>query len=392
MIIKVDKHSLKVMTQHGEVLTIQPHQITNKRNRKDVVATDAEGNSIQAGDSVVEARGNKRPCTVLHVFRNLVFLHSRENTDNYGVWVEPTRAVVSLVPKENTMTNDIRSPMQDRGSFRGGFEGRGRGRGGPPRGGFMGGRGRGGRDNLLSKTVRITQGPHKGYIGIVKDTTDTMARVELHTNCKVVNVDKAKLVLVDASGNTIGPVVDSRTAPLPRPATEDRFAPADNGYRGLPAQTPRHYGESAMTPRYGASAQTPAWRSSARTPNPYAADGAKTPAWHATARTPNPYASSRSAGSAWDAGNKTPNPYSADRNSKPSSAWDSGSKTPSWSKETPRWSSSGSKTPSHNDLGNRTPAWSRPGDRDTAPTPGVHASDVPATPGVSIANYQHYQE
>ena len=58
------------------------------------------------------------------------------------------------------------------------------------------GRGRGvtKRDNeLIGQTVRIIQGPFKGYIGIVKDATDTMARVELHTSCKTINVDRNRL-------------------------------------------------------------------------------------------------------------------------------------------------------------------------------------------------------
>lgn len=43
------------------------------------------------------------------------------------------------------------------------------------------------RDNqIIGKSVRITQGPLKGYFGIVKDATEQTARVELHSNCKVV--------------------------------------------------------------------------------------------------------------------------------------------------------------------------------------------------------------
>ena len=42
------------------------------------------------------------------------------------------------------------------------------------------------RDNeIIGKSVRIIQGPLKGYFGIVKDSTEQTARVELHTNCKV---------------------------------------------------------------------------------------------------------------------------------------------------------------------------------------------------------------
>lgn len=40
-------------------------------------------------------------------------------------------------------------------------------------------------DSIIGKSVRITQGPLKGYFGIVKDATEQTARVELHSNCKV---------------------------------------------------------------------------------------------------------------------------------------------------------------------------------------------------------------
>ena len=48
----------------------------------------------------------------------------------------------------------------------GGFRGRGRGRGGI------------GRDReLIGQTIKITQGPYKGHIGMVKDATEATARV-----------------------------------------------------------------------------------------------------------------------------------------------------------------------------------------------------------------------
>ena len=32
-----------------------------------------------------------------------------------------------------------------------------------------------------------------GYIGIVKDSTDSTARIELHSSCKTISVDKSRL-------------------------------------------------------------------------------------------------------------------------------------------------------------------------------------------------------
>ncbi|KAI8068046.1 hypothetical protein BC940DRAFT_256470 [Gongronella butleri] len=360
VIIKVERNTFKVLTQHGDVRTIEPHQITNKRDSDRAVATDAAGNSIRSGDNVVEVGGEKRNCVILHLFRHLVFLHSRENAENNGVWVLQSRQVINMGAQASRQMNDLtkQQPYGQAGMGRGGgmMMDRGRGRG---RGGFYG-RGRGGRDNLVAKTVRVTQGPHKGYVGIVKETTEAMARVELHTNCKIISVDKAKLMLLDARGDTIGPAVDSRYGPPPQNEFAVPSAPsmARNGGSGATSR----YGEGAMTPRYNMSgAKTPAWNSGARTPNPYASDGAKTPAWDVGSKTPNPYASD---------GAKTP-------------AWDSGSKTPMWRGREPP-AAANARTPGFADPGSKTPMWDSHAYQDHALTPAAHLSaQTPA------ASYSH---
>ena len=53
--------------------------------------------------------------------------------------------------------------------------------------------GRGPRDRHIGFLVMIIKGPHKGYVGTIKDTNGNIARVELHTNNKVVTVEKEKL-------------------------------------------------------------------------------------------------------------------------------------------------------------------------------------------------------
>jgi len=66
------------------------------------------------------------------------------------------------------MSPRISSPMHPSGGGRGGGGGGGRG-GGRGGGGFGRGGGRMGRDrDLIGKTIKVTQGPYKGHIGIVK--------------------------------------------------------------------------------------------------------------------------------------------------------------------------------------------------------------------------------
>lgn len=64
-----------------------------------------------------------------------------------------------------------------------------------PTGGMVGSgnMGRGPRDRHIGATVTVIKGPHKGYVGTIKDTNGPIARVELRTGNKVIMVDKEKL-------------------------------------------------------------------------------------------------------------------------------------------------------------------------------------------------------
>jgi len=53
------------------------------------------------------------------------------------------------------------------------------------------------QDAWLNKTIVILKGQWKGYIGIVKEATDTTVRIELHTNCKKITVNRDWIKLKD---------------------------------------------------------------------------------------------------------------------------------------------------------------------------------------------------
>ena len=64
-----------------------------------------------------------------------------------------------------------------------------------PAGGMVGSGniGRGPRDRHIGLHVVVVKGPHKGYIGKIKDTNRNIARVELNTGNKLISIDKSKL-------------------------------------------------------------------------------------------------------------------------------------------------------------------------------------------------------
>ncbi len=53
--------------------------------------------------------------------------------------------------------------------------------------------GRGPRDRLIGVIVMVVKGPRKGYVGTIKDTNGNIARVELISGNKVIQIEKEKL-------------------------------------------------------------------------------------------------------------------------------------------------------------------------------------------------------
>ena len=182
-VVKVDHESMRVLDQNGTARTILPSQVSNKLEpRKNAVATDRNGSEVRLGDTVKDMYGENQKGVIIHIYRSFLFLHDREQLDNAGVFVARSTNVLTVAAKGGraaTSTGPDLTKMNP-ALQRNGMNGSGVMA--PPK--TMG------RDRLLGQTVTIRKGPHKGLMGIVKDTTDTQARVELHTKAKIVTVDK----------------------------------------------------------------------------------------------------------------------------------------------------------------------------------------------------------
>ena len=318
----MEKDTITLLDPFGTIIKVKLQQIRNRRDSARAVTSDMNGRPITAKDTVMvmdDSGGNRRQADILHVYRTFVFLHSRDVVENSGVFVtKNTNVAMMSVQGVGNGSANLNQPRLVSAHSKGRFNN---------------------RDPLLSKTVTITGGPFKGYLGIVKDTTETHARVELHTNSRTVNVEKDKLNIQGESNNQRQPDYQSGSRPFNR---------YDNSRISTHAgsKTPAYEGGNA----WNSGSKTPAWDS-----------GSKTPAWDSGNKTP-----------AWDSGNKTP-------------AWDSGSKTPAWDSgsKTPAWETA--KTPGVYGRGatprvTGTPSATTP--YHGAPTPGF-----PATPGVSNTPY-----
>ncbi|KAK4182983.1 hypothetical protein QBC35DRAFT_467670 [Podospora australis] len=357
-IVKVDRESLVVLDQNSENKTVMPSQITNKLpKRRTAVATDRNGSEIRLDDVVREHGGQQRQGKIIHIHRSFLFLHSNDIKDSAGVFVTRASNVGTIAAKGGRINAQgggpdlsAMNPALKRNT-------EGGNRMAPPKS-F-------GPDRAINQTVTIRRGGYKGLLGIVKDTTDTHARVELHTKGKIITVPKADLAFKDkitgkpidiySRGGRGGGFAGSGGRGGFGGGSRDRDSGGSGGgWAG--GRTPMASGGGERTPAWGASgpsARTPAWSRNETS-------GSRTPAWGDGSRTANPYDGNRTAyggATAYGGGSRTP-------------AWSSGAKTPA-----PDGFGHGSKTPAYGGSsgdawGSKTPAYGI-----SAPTPAASGGD-----------------
>ena len=290
-----------------------PSQISNKiEKRQHAVATDRNGSEIRHDDTVREIGGEQKQGVILHIHRSFLFCHNREQTENSGIFVVRATNVATVAAKGGRVAqagstgpdlSRMNPALQRNGA-------NGMGAMAPPKS-F-------GRDRTLGQTVSIRKGPYKGLLGIVKDTTDLEARVELHTKAKTVTVAKEILGFKDSiTGNTID--FHSFSGSRSR----------DSGARG---------GFSGATP-----ARTTDWQSGSRTPAGPGGFGGRTPAWSTgNSRTP-----------AWSGG------ASSARTPvwRPDGQTAAGGRTPGWSAEGGRTTYGGGNQTAYGGAGGVSLSW-----------------------------------
>ena len=230
---------------HDKVVTLRPAALQRRKDNRRATALDSEQSPIQTRwvvvilvevvlvitsvtcrdvVKVVEGPHSGRQGEIKHLFRNFAFLHSRMMTDNGGMFAVKCRHLLGVKTFGGAAPRAL--PAVPRGGLAGMMSPRlspAHGSSSPAPGAAGGsGRGRGvGRDrDFVGQTVKITQvgavvlvadvagnvedladsvdvvesdsassplpqGPYKGHIGMVKDATESTARVELHAKCQV---------------------------------------------------------------------------------------------------------------------------------------------------------------------------------------------------------------
>ncbi|XP_039248300.2 transcription elongation factor SPT5-like isoform X1 [Styela clava] len=327
VIVRLERENFQVLSMHGKLKQMKHQAVTRRRDTRNAVALDAEQNSIQVKDivKVIDGAHSGREGEIKHLYRGYAFLMSKKMIENGGIFVVRTRqCVLAGGSRPSAMGIGIFAPQSPRISSPARNDSGGGG-GGNFGGGGGRGRGRGQRDtSIIGQTVRVRQGPYKGHIGVVKDATESTARIELHSSCQTISVDRSRLSTMDKRAGAGGRSTAYQRTPM----------------QG--SQTPMYGTAGSRTPMYGS--QTPLHDGS-RTPH----YGAQTPQ-HDGSRTP------RESGSAWDPTNAN---------------------TPARTSEFDYDYESASPAP----FGGATPNPQTPGYASDVPSPQAPYSNPPQTPG-----------
>ncbi|ENN71835.1 hypothetical protein YQE_11454 [Dendroctonus ponderosae] len=260
VIVRLERENFHVLNMHGKVVECRPGSLQKRKLNKFLAALDSYRNSLHRHDmvKVIDGPHSGFSGEIKHLYRNFAFLQSVEFLNNGGIFVCKTKHLQLAGGSKIVPNADIGTGMEFMSPRRSSPMHPSSGVGTMPgvAGGFRGarrGRGRGSRDrDMIGTTIKITKGPYKGNIGIVKDVTQSTARIELHTSCQTISVDHNNIADVgtpskDGSISSYGrtPAYSGSQTPLYRDMG-NKTPMAESGSR-----TPLHYG--SMTPIHDGS-------------------------------------------------------------------------------------------------------------------------------------------
>ncbi|CAF1536899.1 unnamed protein product [Adineta ricciae] len=274
VVVRMDKENLHILSMDGKVVKQPIQSVTKRRVNRNATALDSQNNNLNIGDivNVVEGPNNNKQGQIKHIYRHFVFIHTKTFNENGGMFVAKARnlLIAGGTAKVTTPSMPINAPyMSPRTSATPA----------PHRSSSVGGGGSsvhqnspastGGRTpnstsgptkapfsssanvrrdtGLIGETVKISQGPYKGYYGIVKDATESTCKVELHSKCQTITVDRNRIVLTTNVSRQPGEMSHYFTTPLHGSQTPSY---------GLGSRTPMHGNQTPMhdgsrTPHYG---------------------------------------------------------------------------------------------------------------------------------------------
>ncbi|CAF1071659.1 unnamed protein product [Rotaria magnacalcarata] len=275
VVVRIEKERLHVLNMDGKVQLVPIQSVTKRKINRNATALDSQNNNLNAGDIVNVNDGlfANRQGQIKHLYRHFVFIFCRTLTENGGLFVCKARNLslaggaskvssgplsipmnapymsprVASSPSPHTLSGGSSSIHGNSPASGGGRTPNSTGGGGPkPQSSSLNTIRR--DTALIGQTVRISQGPYKGYVGIVKDATDSTCKIELHAKCQTITVDRNRIVSTTNVPRNAGEMSHHFTTPLHGSQTPS-YAAFGSRTPMIGNQTPMHDG--SRTPYYG---------------------------------------------------------------------------------------------------------------------------------------------
>ena len=289
VVVRIEKERLHVLSMDGKVQVVQIQSVTKRKINRNATALDSQNNNLNVNDMVNVTDGpmNNRQGQIKHIYRHFVFIFCRTLNENSGMFVAKARNLllsggiskVSSNPSQQSSFNSLNAPymsprvmaspsphrnssMNSSSSSSGGGGSSIHSNSPASTGGRTPNSSNGPgmktpfssvnnirRDtSLIGQTVRISQGPYKGYVGIVKDATESTCKIELHSKCQTITVDRNRVATPTNVPRTSGEMPHYFTTPQHVSQTPS-YGAFGSRTPMVGSQTPMHDG--SRTPHYG---------------------------------------------------------------------------------------------------------------------------------------------
>uniref|UniRef100_A0A0K0DWF8 DRB sensitivity-inducing factor large subunit n=1 Tax=Strongyloides stercoralis TaxID=6248 RepID=A0A0K0DWF8_STRER len=220
IIIRIFNKKIEILNQFNNIVTREPSKISEKITSRSGRTFDINRSEVVAGNQVVVIRGNyahknsvdkKTIATVKFVCRGFLFLHDPSRSENGGYFVVKQNDVVLYGKPE--LESQVSIDVEDISNLNTGVIGNNiyfpTGKNVDP---IFRNKNKNPVQNtpsasincndtsnisLIGKTIRITKGPYKGYVGMVKSVSGSISQVELVTTCRTINVDISRVSVAD---------------------------------------------------------------------------------------------------------------------------------------------------------------------------------------------------
>eukprot|EP00485_Elphidium_margaritaceum_P009225 CAMPEP_0202691370 /NCGR_PEP_ID=MMETSP1385-20130828/6104_1 /ASSEMBLY_ACC=CAM_ASM_000861 /TAXON_ID=933848 /ORGANISM="Elphidium margaritaceum" /LENGTH=1067 /DNA_ID=CAMNT_0049346769 /DNA_START=65 /DNA_END=3268 /DNA_ORIENTATION=- len=190
VIVSIQNGTFKILDNKDQIQTCRLPDIARHSRDDHAIALDIDNHPCRIGDVVIPQVGDfkSQRATVKHVYRSVLFLHTKSCTVNSGIFVcrsRLCRLAGGRLRMNSSVTQQGRSDTKNDRRLR------------------ILHNHRSSKDPWMHKTVKVKCGSFKGMIGIVCGCTDQKLHIELHAKCKKIQIKREDVKVINQDGSDI---------------------------------------------------------------------------------------------------------------------------------------------------------------------------------------------